>query len=336
VRFGLVVGLPVHRERAETWPRISPPGKAHGVHVGVAIADAECVQEGGEVVGIEALVGGAGVQGDDVSGSGGSGDRAGGGLRAIGLGGIGGACPWVRRREGHDVSIHAALSKVNVGKERRAGEAGPGKGPAEGRAIRTQLGAESSSGAGTLGRNLVEGGQVGGERHQPVFVVIGHVLEWRRRMTSVPTAIRIFFLRSFMVSSSESELGICISRSLRPVQSRGAVGPGAPKTNRGARPSCCAERQLFTLLGRGSRNQAGSFSAANMRQASAGQGGNQVKNAQLLLATSRCPVELASDLSGFLHFLLRTRLVERANPAGGAGFALSGEVAWPYRDPSAA
>jgi len=68
------------------------------VHVGVAIADAECVQEGGEVVGIEAWSVAPVVQGDDVSGSGGSGDRAGGGLRAIGLGGIGGAALGVRRR----------------------------------------------------------------------------------------------------------------------------------------------------------------------------------------------------------------------------------------------
>src|SRR5882724_11002903 len=99
-------------------------------------------------------------------------------------------------------------------------------------------------------------------------------------MTSVPTAIRIFFLRSFMVSSSESEFR---NLHFEIVTARAIARRGwscAPKDKPGARPSCCAERQLFTLLGRGSRNQAGSFRRPNMRQASAGQGGNQVKNAQ--------------------------------------------------------
>jgi hypothetical protein len=93
--------------------------EARRVHVRVAITSAKRAQERGEVIGIQALIGGCRIQGNDVSGSRRAGYRAGCGLRAIGFLWVGRAALRPTAEEGHHVGINAALSEVDVGKERR-------------------------------------------------------------------------------------------------------------------------------------------------------------------------------------------------------------------------
>src|SRR4030095_1855085 len=131
---------------------------------------ADGIQKRREVVQVEPLIGCAGIEGDDVHRSCRPGDRIGRSLRASGFRRDIGIPVRTTAQESHHVAVYSRLSKVNVSKQGRAGQASPSKGPVQRGSVCTQPGSEGSAGAGALGEHFIEGRQFRGSAESSLIV----------------------------------------------------------------------------------------------------------------------------------------------------------------------
>src|SRR6267143_4618950 len=110
--------------------------ETRGVHVRIAVARTDGAQESGEVMLVETLVVRAScVQSDDVGCGGCASDRTRCSLWTIGFLRDDRIALGATAEERHYLAVDTRLTKVNVGKEGRAGQACPGEGPIQRRSV---------------------------------------------------------------------------------------------------------------------------------------------------------------------------------------------------------